>query len=524
MNSAFLLLIVLAALFLGYKIYGSVIFRLFGLNDARPTPAHAKNDGFDYVPAKNWFILFGHHFSSIAGAGPIVGPILAVSLWGWVPSVIWIVFGSIFIGAVHDFSALIVSVRSGGRSIADVSRETVSKRARVLFLIFVWIALALVITVFASICADTFVAEPKIATSSLGLIPLALIVGFLIYRARLPLFPATIIGITGIILLIFLGERVHFTLGIDNSKNLWMIILFVYAFFASIIPVNILLQPRDYISSFLLFAGLILGSAGILITRPPMVGPAFVSFKSSQGNLVPMLFVTVACGAISGFHSLVASGTTSKQLPNESAAKKVGFGGMLLEGFLATIALITVSVAFSKAGPVTVFSQGFGQITRPLLGNYGAFLATLILNAFILTTLDTATRINRYITEELLGLKNYFLSTLLVVLFSAYLAFSGGWKILWQMFGISNQLVAALALIVLTVWLMNKGKNFFYLLIPAVFMLFVTLSALFLKLSGFIADKNAGLIVVTLCLLLLGIFVAVEGALAIGRKKKGIYA
>ncbi|MFC1514457.1 carbon starvation protein A [Candidatus Omnitrophota bacterium] len=520
MNSLAIFLPLVILLSLGYRFYGTRICRLFDIDDRNPTPAHTKNDGLDYVPAKNWFVLFGHHFSSIAGAGPIVGPILAVSLWGWGPAVIWIAAGSIFMGAVHDLSSLMVSVREGGSSIAEVSRGVISERARFLFLIFVWIALVIVITVFASICADTFIAEPRIVVTSLGIIPLALIVGLLIYRFQVSFLASTLFGIIGIGALILLGQRFPLALRPENARNIWMAVLFIYAFFASVIPVNILLQPRDYLCSFLLFTGLFFGSIGIIVTRPTMVAPAFISFESSQGPAFPMLFVIIACGALSGFHSIVASGTTSKQLPRESAAKKVAFGGMLLEGVLAAIAVITVGITVSKQAPVEVFSQGFGQITAPFLGRYGSFLAALILNAFILTTLDTATRINRYITEELLPLKNHLLSTVLVLSVSGYLAFSGGWKTLWKMFGISNQLVGALALIVVSVWLMSKKKNCLFAIIPAIFMLTVTLSALVLSLIKFIDTGSTGLAVVSLLLLVLGLFLTIEGLRALIRKRR----
>jgi len=413
-----------------------------------------------------------------------------------------------------------VSVREGGSSVAEISKSVISKRARVVFLIFVWLALCIVITVFASICADTFISEPKIVISSLGLIPLAIVVGFFIYRLKQPLWLSTALGIAGIVFLVLLGQKFPFSLQAQNPKNLWLLVLFIYAFFASIIPVNILLQPRDYLASFLLFAALILGGLGIIIVRPKMVAPAFISFDSSQGYAFPMLCVVIACGAISGFHSLVASGTTSKQLPREPAAKKIGYGGMLLEGVLAVIALITVGVAFSQDKPIEVFSRGFSQITSLFLGKHGKFLATVILNAFILTTLDTATRINRYITEELVGVRNRFITTFLVLAFSGYLAFSGGWNTLWKMFGISNQLVGALALIAITLWLINKGKNSLFLLIPALFMLVVTLTALSLSLIRFIGEKNVVLVAVSSVLFILGIFVTIEAVVSIRKKRR----
>ena len=352
--------------------------------------------------------------------------------------------------------------------------------------------------------------------------PLAMFIGFLLYKLKKSLFLCTCLGILGIIILIFLGSKFPVTLRVSNPKNIWMGILFIYAFLASIIPVNILLQPRDYLSSFLLFVALILGSLGIFIVHPVIKAPAFISFDSSQGLVFPMLCVIVACGAISGFHSLVASGTTSKQLPYESAAKKVGYGGMLLEGVLASIALVTVGIAFSKDNPINIFSQGFGQITSVFLGSYGPFLAAVILNAFILTTLDTATRINRYITEEIIHIKNRFISTILVLSFSGYLAFSGGWRTLWKMFGISNQLVAALALITITLWLLNKKQKFLFVLIPAIFMLAVTLTALAASLIKFLAEKNLGLIIISSLLFILGVFVTIEGFFSIKKLRKAV--
>jgi carbon starvation protein len=495
---------------IGYIFYGRFLNKLYNLNPNNKTPAFKKYDGIDYIPAKNWLVLFGHHFSSIAGAGPIIGPVIASVLWGWLPSILWIILGSIFIGGVHDFSSLFISVREDGKSIGEISGLVISKRTKVLFSLFVFLALILVISVFNYLCAETFINQPKIILPSLGLIPVALIVGYLLYKLKANSFLATIFGIVCLFCLIILGDNFSIKLPI----NFWIFILFVYCYLASVLPVNILLQPRDYISSFLLFFGIILGFIGLVFSSPKINLEPIITFKADGQYLWPFMFITIACGAISGFHSLIASGTTSKQIANEAHIKRIGYGGMLLEGVLASLAVISVSVLskdiISLKNPISLFSKGYGIINSKILNNnLSEFIAIVILNAFILTTLDTATRISRYLFEELFKIKNRYLSTFIVVILSALLLTTGKWNKLWQLFGASNQLVASLAMFVISCWLIKNKKNIKIVFVPAIFMFITTLFTIFLKMIEYFKNKDF-LFIVAFILILLALFMIYE--------------
>ena len=517
MNILPIAVIALVMLFAGYRFYARHIQDIFGIDFKKRTPAHEKYDGIDYVPARNWLVLFGHHFASIAGAAPVVGPIVALSLWGWGPGIIWIVLGCIFFGGVHDFSALVISVKMGGVSIAEVAKDAISYKAKLLFSIFVLFALILVVSVFVFLCAGTLVKDARIVIPSLGLVPVALLVGVLLYKTKYSQVKTTILGLVLLVGLIILGRFFPLKLGTIHT---WILILLGYAYIASIIPVNILLQPRDYLSAFLLFAGIILGYAGIIVSHPQVKLPAFTSWDSGSGWLWPMLFVIVACGAISGFHSLVASGTTAKQLPDKRYYRRIGYGAMIMEGIVAVMAMLVVIGSFGgmdifrgvlKAeGPIGVFSKGFGAVTMPFLGGYGELIAVVILNAFIFTTLDTATRISRYIMEELTGLKNRWLSTGLIIVASGWLAWSGKWKTIWPVFGASNQLVAALTLFVITCWLLARGKSIKYMVFPAVFMFITTVAALGFQIWRFLGEREWVLLAVSAILLLLAFYMCWE--------------
>ncbi len=484
MNSLGLVLVSAVLLFLAYRFYARKLESIWQIDPKRATPAFSKFDSIDYIPAKNWLILFGHHFSSIAGAGPIIGPVLALTFWGWLPALLWVLIGSIFIGGVHDFGSLIISVREGGSSVADVASQVISVRAKLIFSIFVWLALVLIIAVFAYFCADTFVKEPKIVLPSLGLIPVAMLFGYLVYNAKLNNGIATVFGLACLSGLVLLGN----IFPVNASIGFWMIFLFVYCFLASILPVNLLLQPRDYLSSCLLFLGVACGYAGILITRPKITVPAFTQWSSSGGYLWPALFITVACGAVSGFHALVASGTTSKQIASERHIKRIGYGGMLTEAVVALMSIIAVgamiganenlAAVLEKNGPIALFGRGYGNLTKSVLCVYGSFVAITILNSFILTTLDTAARIGRYLTSELFKINNRYFSTALVVGASAALAFSGEGQKIWQAFGAANQLMAALALFVIGAWLIAKNKSAKIAIVPAIFMFVTAIAAL----------------------------------------------
>ena len=398
--------------------YGRFLERRFDIDNRRATPSHTDYDGVDRVPAHP-AVLFGHHFSSIAGAGPIVGPIIAAVAFGWAAPLVWVLIGAIFIGGVHDFSALIASVRNRGRSIADIARESMSPLAYRLLLVFMWLALVYVLTVFTDLTATTFVQDGGVATSSWLFVALAICFGFCIYRLKIPVLWATLVFVPLVFVGIWIGQRfpipsgwIETSLG-WNPLKAWSVLLIVYCLVASVTPVWILLQPRDYLSSFLLYASLALGLVGIVFGGFEVQFPAFITWQSADlGPLFPIVFITVACGACSGFHSLVASGTSSKQLDKETDARTVGYGAMLVEGLVAVIALATVMMLagddpLKNKAPLTVYGTGISQFAN-VIGiprELGFSFGLLALSTFILTTLDTATRLGRYIFEEFFQLR-----------------------------------------------------------------------------------------------------------------------
>ncbi len=542
MNSLIVGIIALICLGLGYKLYGDIIEKLWETNSKRTPPSLEMQDGLDYIPAKHWTILFGHHFSSIAGAGPIIGPVIAAAIWGWVPALIWIVFGSIFLGAVHDFSSLMVSLRQQGKSIAQITESTISKRAKMVFAAFLWLSLILIIAVFAASGAKTLSAKPQIVIPTFGLILVAVLTGLMMYKWKINQILATTTGILLLFMLIILGAHLPIDIG-ANATTKWTIILLFYALIASVLPVNLLLQPRDYLSSFVLFFGLFFGYLGILLTHPSMHTPAFTTWTVSKQSLWPMMFVIIACGAISGFHSLVAGGTTSKQLASEKDAKKIGYGAMITEGALAALALICVTAGlyFNKhQGPIhlvypqlmkekgwiVTFGEGYAQLVKPIFGSLGALIAITMLKTFIMTTLDSATRIGRYIGEEFWGaglgikiFKNRYFSTLIIIILSGCLAL-GKWKTLWPIFGAANQLIAALALLVVTLYLMQRKKPIKYTLYPALFMLITSIAALIHQSSSFFSQKNYLLLSIGIILIILTGFLLKESILIIYKLKK----
>ncbi len=508
MNSLIVASILILWLILGYKIYGSFIEKkVIKVDNSRLTPARELKDGIDYTPAKKP-LLFGHHFSSIAGAGPILGPLLGVLYFGWLGALLWVALGSIFLGAVHDYTSLMTSVQNKGTSLADISRKTLGFRTKIIFSVFIWITLALVIAVFAVVASQTLVSQPKIVIPTFGLIFIAMIFGWLIYKKGINIIVGTLLSLLFLFLLIYIGDLVPIVLpsqilGI-SSQNFWFYILIVYSLFASSLPVWFLLQPRDYISTWILFLGLGLGYLGLIFAHPSLNAPPFVSFTSKGGPLWPMLFVIIACGAISGFHSLVAGGTTAKQLPDEASGKLIGYGAMLTETALAGLVIFIAAGVLiwdpsgvesqlglqyfmtSLGDPIRAFAAGYGKLIESLPGltlAIGSFFGMVMLNAFVLTTLDTGTRIGRFITTELLGknvppLKNRWIASLVVLVFAAILGATEGYKVIWPIFGASNQLVAALALIVISSYLVGIKRPKKFTVYPALFMLFTTLGAL----------------------------------------------
>ncbi len=528
-----------------YKMYGGFIERtLIKPDDNNPTPANVLRDNVDFVPSPP-ALLFGHHFSSIAGAGPIVGPILAYSLFGWLPALLWILIGSVFIGAVHDYTALMTSVRSKAVSVAELAQRHVSNVARWIFSVFLWLALVLVIAVFAVLTAQTLAEKPEIVIPTIGLMFLAILFGYFVYRRNLNIWVGTAIGLAILIALILIGDfnPVH------ASFEFWLAFAFVYSFIAAVIPVWVLLQPRDYISMYILLVGILLAFVSLIVMQPQITGPAFIDVSSKQGPLWPILFITVACGAISGFHSVVSSGTSAKQLRKESDGRLITFGGMLTEGALAMIVVLLISsVLFWDSAPTselssfvftsllsekganitfgTAMGRAMESIGVPL--QYGIAFGILMLNAFILTTLDTCTRLTRYIVTESVGqrvplLKNKYLATG-VGLVVAYLITSGNsWRVLWPAFGATNQLIGALSLLVVTAYMFGYKRPTLYTLIPGIFMLATTLGALFYQLVWqYLPSGNIVLAVIAIILMALGAVIAVEVYRRLLRKEQAV--
>lgn len=536
MNAALVALAGLAWFGLLYRWYGKILDRkLFSPNDQNPTPAVVLRDDRDYVPTHP-AVLFGHHFSSIAGAGPIVGPILAYSLFGWLPALLWVLLGAVFLGGVHDYGALMTSLRNKGVSVTEIAEKAVSPLAKGLFAAFSWVALVLVQAVFAVLTARTLAEEPKIVIPTLGLLVLAMGFGFLVYRLHMNVWVATALGLVVLAGLVVLGDLVP----VPASYGFWLAAAFVYSFLAATLPVWVLLQPRDYLSMYILVFGMVFGYLGLFFLRPTINGPALTAAVSTQGPLWPVLFITVACGAFSGFHSLVASGTTAKQLRKESDGRLIAYGGMLAEGALALLVITLMAGAlFWGAAPEAglsgfvfqdllkgsaniAFGKGFGRAVATLGVPlpFGVAFGILMLNAFILTTLDTSTRIARYIVSENLGqrfplAKNRFLAAGAGLVLGAWVATGNAWQKIWPAFGAANQLVGALALLVTTAFLVSLGKPRGYTLWGAAFMWLTTEGALLYQLFfQYLPQGNWVLGVTALVLIVLGLLMAWE----VGRK------
>ena len=519
MNTLVLLLICTAILACGYTFYGRWLCKQWGVDETNstPTPAHTMTDGMDYVPAKAP-VLMGHHFSSIAGAGPITGPI-AASIFGWVPVALWVLIGGIFFGGVHDFGALVASIRHKGQSIGEIIDVNMSRRAKVLFTVFTYLTIILVVAAFGAIVASTFGAVVKdgvvdvaasstqasVAMVSLLFIAVAVVFGFFVYQRHTSMAVTTVFGIAAIIFCLAVGMNWH---PIYLSTQTWMYVVGLYIAIASVTPVWILLQPRDYLSSFLLYAMLFIAFIGVVGAHPdinPELFPAFTGFavetKNGMQYLFPILFTTVACGAISGFHSLVSSGTTSKQLDKESDARPIAYGSMLLECVLAILTICAIAYARETGhtkGVTDIFAGGIASMaaTIPGLSGIEHILYTLLVltySAFCLTSLDTATRVGRFMFQELWlepgqtvddikdGWKkilvNPYVATLITVVLGIALGMNGFQKI-WGIFGAANQLLAGLGLLAICTWLGNAGKNNKMFLLPMAFMTVVTISSL----------------------------------------------
>ena len=524
MSALLVLVVAIVLLALGYVFYGSWLAKQWGVDPNRETPAHTSYDGKDFVPA-NPAVLMGHHFSSIAGAGPINGPIQA-AVFGWVPVFLWCVLGGIFFGAMHDFGALFASIRHNGGSVGEIMKDSMGVKAQRLFIVFALAVLILVIASFTAVVAGTFVSvDPSAATyaangstamTSILFIVIAAIFGFFVYRKNAKIGPATVVGIIGIVLIVFLGQHI----GLHFSRTFWVLFIAAYVTVASLLPVWILLQPRDYLSSFLLYAMMIIAVIAIVgasfTGAATMEGPAFYGWKNPAGQpLFPFLFITVACGACSGFHSLISSGTSSKQINNEKDAQIIGYGSMVIESALGVISLIAIMVVWSQtsagggdrfqlSAPPTIFAGGIatmfasfaGEKSYPVIYN----LFTLAVSVFALTSLDSATRLCRYLFAELLtpegkthedltGAAKFFstpiVSTLIMVVIGCGMGFMGLSQI-WSVFGSANQLLAGVAMLAVCTWLGKIGRNNKMFFFPMVFMLCATITALcFTIINGF---------------------------------------
>ena len=567
--------VVLLCFALAYRFYAKWIGeRVLGIGDDVEMPAHTMEDGVDYVPTDP-HVLFGHHFTSIAGAAPIIGPCVA-AYWGWLPALVWVVLGTIFMGAVHDFGALVASVKERGRSIADLAGGVLSGRARLMFLCFVLVLVWLVLAVFAMAIAGLFVAQPSAVLPVNIEIVIAVAMGWLLYAKKSkPLVPS-LVALVSLYVFVWVGalfplDVTELGVSAPHARAGWIAALFVYSAIASLLPVWLLLQPRDYINSHQLAVGLVLIFAGLVIAHPELDAPAIRSTSDGAPSLFPLLFVTIACGAISGFHGLVSSGTTSKQLSSLSHARMIGYGSMLGEGSLALASTMAAVAGVGLVASCTLPGQGAvedlswavyydswahagaNKAAAFVLGG-GAFLEALGLPAevartlmavlvisFAATTLDTATRIQRLIVGEIGDavsfepLKNPYVGTLIAVVPAAALAYvdvtdpatgqarEAGW-VLWPIFGASNQLLAALTLMVLALYFGVRKKPVLPLVIPMLFVTTIAILAIVSKLRQFLETENWPLTVVAVLMLALALWMLLEGALALRRMRAGTLA
>lgn len=583
MNAMVILIVSAVLLFCGYVFYGRWLAKQWGVEPNRPTPAHEYEDGIDYVPAPPYVVL-GHHFSSIAGAGPINGPIQA-AIFGWVPVLLWVIIGGIFFGAMHDFGALFASIRHKGQTLAGVIEKNIDGTAKKLFCVFAYLTLILVVAAFASIVAGTFAVLPlpddplkaqaietsnmansRTAMISILFIVVAIIYGFATRGRKIPAAANIISAIAIIVAVVAIGYNFP-VIQLDNTA--WMIIVGIYILAASVAPVWILLQPRDYLSSYLLYGMIALAVIGIIGSgamgaTTSLDIPAFTGFTATAGDskvaasgfLFPALFITIACGAISGFHSLVSSGTTSKQLDKEGHALPIAFGGMLLECFVAVISLCAVAFVFSGymdgtyASPTQVFAAGLSQMLGFIPGlestvDIAYALLILAVSVFCLTSLDTATRLGRYMFQELFtphgmrtsevtgwrkALVNPWVATIVTVVLGIWLGMTG-YQLVWPLFGAANQLLAALGLLAVCAWLGNAGRNNKMFYFPMAFMLIVTLTSLVMTVwtkigalaAGTLTAANVLQLLIGLLLMVFAIVLAVKGIRTIfSRKQKTV--
>ena len=558
------ILIIVAAivlLLIGYVGYGSWLAKQWGIDPKKSTPAVEMEDGVDYVAAKP-AVLMGHHFSSIAGAGPINGPIQA-TVFGWVPVFLWCIIGGIFFGGLQDFGSLFASLRHNGKSVGEIIRDSMGKRAQKLFTIFALLVLILVIASFVNVVAGTFMSDGGFGVStaptgnqttamiSLLFIVLAIIYGYITNRMGIGTLPATIGGIIGIVAIVILGLNFGFVM----SRTAWIVTIGIYIAVASLVPVWILLQPRDYLSSFLLYGMMLLALVGIFVAaatgRSNFNIPAFTGWNTSIGTLFPALFITVACGACSGFHSLIATGTSSKQLDNEKHAKPIAYGSMLIESALGIVALIALGMVYDKytggafGGPPAAFAAGVATMfSDENSGTYNTIYAllTLAVSVFALTSLDTGTRLGRFLFSELFlrenekswkdatGVRRFLAHPMVGTTFLVVIGcILGGLSLsqIWGLFGAANQLLAGIALMAVCAWLGQAGKNNKMFYVPMVFMLAATLSSLLITVKKKLVMIGAGealwgdwfQLLFAAAMAILAIFLVVEGIQTFKKQK-----
>lgn len=566
MNVLFVILGSAAILFAAYIVYGRFLSKkVFNIDDKRPTPAIEMEDGQDFVPAKKSMLL-GQHFSAISAAGPINGPILAATAFGWAPALLWCLIGSIFIGGVHDMGSLVASVRNKAKSITEVIRANVSNRAWVLFMVFIWITLVYVIIAFTDITASSFVGNvvlengdtvlgAGIASSSVMYLILPVIMGALIKKIGLSEGKAVLIFLPLVGLAIWAGQYLPLTLPFESvatQQKAWGILILGYCLVASIVPMWLLLQPRGALGGYFLYIVLIVAAFGLIFGGYTIEYPAFVNLSSDGGigehfwtPMFPVLFITIACGACSGFHALVSSGTTSKQLKRESDARPVAYGSMLLEGMMAAISIGCVMIIAAdseviRKAPNFIYATGIGSFMS-LVGipaTFGISFGLMAFTTFVYDTLDVCTRLGRYIVEELTGWKGWkgkLLATSLTAGVPVFFIFQTSmgpdgeiipaWRLFWNTFGASNQLLAALALTGVSIWLKNTGKrrwSWWVAFIPAVFMFLMSNWALGMSVyEGWVLQKgHPSIPVISLLLILLSVWVVVETLAAMVHPKK----
>jgi carbon starvation protein len=532
----------------GYHFYARhLASRIFQLNPDLATPAHQLRDGVDYLPT-NKYILFGHHYASIAGLSPMLGPAIAV-IWGWLPAMLWVVLGTLFVGAVHDFGALVISMRARGMSVGKVAESIIGRRAKTLFHIIIFFLIALAMGVFVHVCATLLSTayHPEALYPSATLMILALGVGWLVYKKNVSIWRVTLGAFLITLASVWIGIGLP---AIDFSLDRWSVLLLIYSFIASVLPVWMLLQPRDYINSLLLYLGLAGIFLGFFILRPEFVAPAVQLHPEGAPPLFPFVFIVIACGAISGFHGLVSSGTTAKQINRESDAPLIGYGGMIGESLLGLASVLACTTGFltrdlwlahysswesaDSLGPnMKAFIDGsalfLNQLGLPL--EIGKAFIALVAISFALTTLDSATRLLRFNISEmgetlrLPVLSNRYLASFLAVSVIGFFAFykvdgQAAGLALWQLFGTTNQILGALTLLTVTLYLMQRNRPFWYTAAPMIFMLITTLTAMLIKIRDFWNDQTYLLLILGGVILILSIWLAVEAGLRIFKKEE----